>query len=164
MRAYGRAWSDAIPKTASVPQSGVPSLTDVFDADGPELASIEVLDFVSTGTWAYAIATGGTSPLTLYEFSSSAAEPTCSGLYELSLPDGAQAADCHFAASWGFGHILFMGHRQQSLQNRPQPQQSGRKPHLRIHGRRSCHGCGSQVQGYGQQHLFPRPRRGLQPR
>ena len=108
MRAYGRAWSDAIPKTASVPQSGEPSLTDVFDADGPELASIEVLDFVSTGTWAYAIATGGTSPLTLYEFSSSAAEPTCSGLYELSLPNGAQAADCHFAASWGFGHILFM--------------------------------------------------------
>lgn len=108
MRAYGRAWSDAIPKTASVPQSGEPSLTDVFDADGPELASIEVLDFVSTGTWAYAIATGGTSPLTLYEFSSSAVEPTCSGLYELSLPNGAQAADCHFAASWGFGHILFM--------------------------------------------------------
>ena len=106
IRKYGRIWSDAIPKTAWVPESY--DFTDAFDADGAELASIRVLDLISTGTRAYAIATGGSSSLTIYEFSSSWDEATCLGVYQLTLPDGAQADDCHFVSSWGFSRILFM--------------------------------------------------------
>lgn len=125
IRDYGRAWSDAIPKTAWPPESY--DYPDVFDADGPELAGITVIGMASTGTRAYAFATGGASPLTIYEFSSSWEEPTCTGVHDLTLPGDVNATDCHVLSSYAYSRILFMaaGNKVYKIDlNRSQPEPS----------------------------------------
>lgn len=108
LRSRGTPWSDSAPKTASVPESTDATLVDVFDADGADLAGIDVFAMARTDNQAYAFATGGGSPVTIYEFSADATEAPCSGLYHLTLPDGLNPGDCRFISSKGYVRVLFM--------------------------------------------------------
>ena len=110
IRTMGTPWSDSAKesKSAFVPESTDATLVDVFDADGADLAGIDVFAMARTDNQAYAFATGGGSPVTIYEFSADATEAPCSGLYHLTLPDGLNPGDCRFISSKGYVRVLFM--------------------------------------------------------
>ncbi len=109
IRRYGTKWTDQKPIKAGLISSNELNAFDPNKID----PSLEVRDIVTGGGWgnfAYAIAAPRNGQeLTVFKFSAENEDPTCAGLYTVSLPSEIDVETAKFAASYAYtADLLFI--------------------------------------------------------